>query len=162
VSAGGVQLTKRPWFEGTALTKMGAATVVATTGSSSESAKERVVPSWAGTAHRVVDPAVKLPQSTVALPAADWYTWLLVNVDWADWDVVRAIWLPTDTQDVDEAELEQFAPRKKFTVIVELPMSVCPAEVICKTAVMVSGQRHRCGLKKPLESSAPDELPVEP
>jgi hypothetical protein len=91
----------------------------------------------------VVDPGVNFPQSTGALPAADWNTWLLSKVDWAAWDAVRAIWLPTDTHEADEAELEQFAPRKKLTVMVELPMSVCPDEVICTTAVMVSGQRQR-------------------
>ena len=76
---------------------------------------------------------------------------------------MRAIWLPSELHDVDVEELEQSVPRKKLTAIVELPTSVCPAEVICTTAVMVSGQRHSCGLKKPLtllESRARDELPT--
>jgi hypothetical protein len=59
----------------------------------------------------VVDPEIKFAQSTVALPAADWNTWLLGKFAWADWDVVSAIWLPTDRHDVDEAELEQSAPK---------------------------------------------------
>lgn len=77
---------------------------------------------------------------------------------------MRATWLPSALQDVDVAELEQSVPRKKLTAIVELPTSVCPAEVICTTAVMVSGQRHSCGLKKPprlLESRVREELPTE-
>jgi hypothetical protein len=89
---------------------VGAATAVLTTGSAWERGKESTVPFWARMAHKVVDPAVKFVQST-GVAAADWNTWLPVNVAWADWDVVRAIWLPSETHDADVAELEQFAPR---------------------------------------------------
>jgi hypothetical protein len=83
VSDGGVQPTKRPWFEGSAVTAVGAATAVVTTGSSWEREKERAFPSWVRNAQRVVDPAVKVPQATVVLPAADWKTWLPESVAWA-------------------------------------------------------------------------------
>jgi hypothetical protein len=83
VSDGGVQPTKRPWFEGRAVTAVGAATAVVTTGSSGDREKERAFPSWVRNAQRVVDPAVKFPQATVVPPAADWKIWLLVNAAWA-------------------------------------------------------------------------------
>jgi len=63
----------------------------------------------------VVDPAVRVPQSTLELPAAAWNTWLLLNVgDAADWDAVKATW-PSETHDVDDAEPAQLAPSKKLT-----------------------------------------------
>jgi len=99
------------------------------------------------------------------LPAADWKTWLLENVAWAALDVVRAIWLPSELQDVDVAELEtvcaqEEADRDRRTAYVGLPQPRSSAP----RPVMVSGQRHSRGLKKPprlLESRVSEELPTE-
>jgi hypothetical protein len=68
-------------FAGSAVTAVGGPTTVAITGSSREIAKGRATPSWTRNADRVVDPAVKLSQFTVAPPAADWNTWVLSKGD---------------------------------------------------------------------------------
>jgi hypothetical protein len=139
---------------------VGAATTAAVTGTWRESVKGSAAPSWVRVAHRLVDPATRLAQFTVELPAAAWNTWLLLNVGGAaDWDAVKVA-EPRDTHDADEAE--QSAPRKKLTPTVEVLILVCPDEVSCNVGVRVSGQRHRCGLKKPprvLASRASHELP---
>jgi len=138
---------------------VGAATTVVITGSSSEGVKESAVPFWASTAHRVVDPGVNVVQSTVEVPAALWNTRLLENVgDEADWDALNVAW-PTETHDADVVEVAQLVPSKKLTETVELPMSVCPDEVSCNCTVMVSGQLHRCGLKRTLRSLESRALP---
>ena len=61
------------------MTAVGATTVVAITERTAERLKERAAPSWAKSAQRVVEPAVKLAQFTVELPATVWNTSLLLN-----------------------------------------------------------------------------------
>jgi peptidyl-tRNA hydrolase len=67
--------------------------------------------------------------------------------------------------EVEEAELEQSFPSQKPTAMVEVPMSVAAwlDESSENVAVRVSGQRHRCILKKPaswLDPSVLDEVPL--
>ena len=116
-----------------------------------------MVPSWLITAHNVVEPEVRFPQSTTPLPDSAWYTMLVLKVRTASVVDELSVTVPNETHVVVLVPLQAY-PNISSAATVLVPIFACPVVAICNSASTSAGHRQRCAVK--VLSSASDPISV--